>query len=161
MHLDRQASSESAKRNVWHLLYSEAVRTLWDYVYRRFRREKTKNTSKPMGSKLPRLSDLISLDACRSKFMCHPAANQETPHFKTVQREFHTLRRIYRLLIRASAGKGQQKSSVSHCPIHNVRQHSENASETSIWREPTASDYEILHFFIMSPNLSISRSPHL
>ena len=34
------------------------------------------------------------------------------------------------ITLRASAGKGQQKSSVSHCPIHNVRQHSENASGT-------------------------------
>ena len=39
------------------------------------------------------------------------------------------------ITLRASADKGQQKSSVIHCPIHNVRQHNENASETSIWRE--------------------------
>ena len=50
------------------------------------------------------------------------------------------------ITLRASADKGQQKSSVSHCPIHNVRQHSENASETSIWRELTASNHEIHHF---------------
>ena len=50
------------------------------------------------------------------------------------------------IALRASAGKGQQKSSVSHCPIHNVRQRSENASETSIWRELTASNHEIHHF---------------
>ena len=50
------------------------------------------------------------------------------------------------ITLRASAGKGQQKSSVSHCPIHNVRQHSENASETPIWRELTASYHEI-HIF--------------
>ena len=30
--------------------------------------------------------------------------------------------------------------------IHIVRQHSENASETSIWRELTASNHEIHHF---------------
>ena len=46
------------------------------------------------------------------------------------------------ITIRASAGKGQQKSSVSRWPIHNVRQHNENASETSIWRELTASNHE-------------------
>ena len=50
------------------------------------------------------------------------------------------------ITLRASAGKGHQKSSVSHCPIHNVRQHSDNASETSIWRELTASNHEIHHF---------------
>ena len=50
------------------------------------------------------------------------------------------------ITLRASADKGQQKSSVSHCPIHNVRQHNENASETSIWRKLTASNHEIRHF---------------
>ena len=50
------------------------------------------------------------------------------------------------ITLRALAVKGQQKSSVNHCPIHNVRQHSENASETSIWRELTASNHEIPHF---------------
>ena len=50
------------------------------------------------------------------------------------------------ITLRASAGKGQQKSSVSHCPIHNVRQHSENASETSTWPCLTASKHEHRHF---------------
>ena len=50
------------------------------------------------------------------------------------------------ITLRALDVKGQQKSSVSHCPSHNVRQHSENASETSIWRARTASNHEI-HLF--------------
>ena len=37
--------------------------------------------------------------------------------------------------------------------IHIVRQHSENASETSIWRELTASNHEILHFCMHARNL--------
>ena len=78
--------------------WSEPVRTIWDYVYRRFGITKSENTRNTMGPKLPQLSDLISLDACRSKIMLHLAANQETPLFNMVHREFHTLRRIYRLL---------------------------------------------------------------
>ena len=54
-----------------------------------------------MGLKLPQLSDLISLDACRSKIMRHLAGNKVTSLFKMVHREFHTLRRIYRLLKQA------------------------------------------------------------
>ena len=50
------------------------------------------------------------------------------------------------ITLRASASQGEQKSSVSHCPIHNVRQHSENASETSISRALTASNHGIRHF---------------
>ena len=99
MHLDRQPSSESAKRTICRTLGSEPVRTIWDYVYRRFGITKSENTRNTMGLKLPQLSDLISLDACRSKIMFHPAGNQVTSLFKMVHREFHTLRRIYRLLI--------------------------------------------------------------
>ena len=50
------------------------------------------------------------------------------------------------ITLRASASQGEQKSSVSHCLIHNVRQHSENASEAFLWRELTASNHEIHHF---------------
>ena len=50
------------------------------------------------------------------------------------------------ITLRASADKGQQKSSVSHCLIHNVRQHKENASATFIWRELMSSHHEIRHF---------------
>ena len=98
MHLDRQPSSKSAKRTICRTLGSEPVRTIWDYVYRRFGITKSENTRNTMGPKLPQLSDLISLDACRSKIMLHLAATQVTPLFKMVHREFHTLRRIYRLL---------------------------------------------------------------
>ena len=65
------------------------------------------------------------------------------------------------ITLRASADKGQQKSSVRHCPIHNVRQHSENASETSIWRELTASNHEIHHFSSWAQNLFSSGSQDL
>ena len=71
---------------------------IWDYVYRLFGIRNSENTRNTIGLKLPRLSDLISLDACRSKFMLHLTGNQERSHFKNVWREFHTLRRIYRLL---------------------------------------------------------------
>ena len=47
---------------------------------------------------------------------------------------------------RASADEGQQKSSVSHCLLHNVRQHCENASETSTWPCLTASNHENHNF---------------
>ena len=97
-HLDRQPSSESAKRTISKTLESEPLRTIWHYVYRRFGLAISENTINTVGAKPARLSDLISLDAWRSKIMLHLAGNQETLLFKMVHREFHTLRRIYRLL---------------------------------------------------------------
>ena len=92
-----------AKRTICRTLGSEHVRTIWDYVYRRFGIAESENAINTMCCKLPRLSDLISLDACRSKIMLHLTGNQTKPLLRNVQREFHTLRKIYRLLIPCAA----------------------------------------------------------
>ena len=86
-HLDRQPSSDNAKQTIYKPLDSEPVRTTWDYVYRRFGLTTTENTTKLDVLKPARLSDLISLDACRSKRINHPAGNQPTPYLRNVQRE--------------------------------------------------------------------------
>ena len=87
--------SQNQKKKTLETQRSDMVRTIWDHVYRRFGLAKSENAINTLGSKRPRLSDLISLDAWRSKIMLHLAGNQETPLFKMVHREFHTLRRIY------------------------------------------------------------------
>ena len=46
----------------------------------------------------------------------------------------------------ARSGRLRPLQGGGRAAIHYVRQHSENASETSIWRELTASNHEIHHF---------------
>ena len=87
MHLDRQPSSESAKRTISKTLDSEPLRTIWAYVYRRFGLTNSENTINTVGGKPARLSALISLDACRSKIIDHPAGNQPSPYLRIVQPE--------------------------------------------------------------------------
>ena len=87
------------KRTFWQILSLEAVKAIWDYVCRRFRIVEAENITNVVGSKLPRVSDSISLDACRSERMHDPAAPQPAARIRTGQSSFSHISRIYNFLI--------------------------------------------------------------
>ena len=87
-----------AKSTFWQILSLEAFQAIWDYVCRRFCIVDAENITKPVGGKTPRVSDLISLDACRSGRMHHLAANQPAERVRSGQSSFRRISRIYNFL---------------------------------------------------------------
>ena len=79
----------------WRILSLKAVQAIWDYVCRRFVIVDAEIITKLVGAKLPRVSDLISLDARRSERMHHPAAAEPTLRVRMGQSSFRRISRIY------------------------------------------------------------------